>query len=226
MTTLIIDGHPNPDSLCAALARSYQEGNPDSVLLAVRDLDFTPDLVHGMTRPQPLEPDLVRARELIEQSARIVVVTPTWWASLPPMMKGFLDRTFTTGWAYRYQNMPFGLRGGIPEGLLAGRRARVVITSDTPRWLLPFFGDHAARMLKNEVLRFCGIRPVRVTRLGGVRWTTPAQRLAYLDRVRGLGRADAARPLPPPAPRPAVRPSTDVEQITAMESENLLAGSR
>ncbi|MGA4507913.1 NAD(P)H-dependent oxidoreductase [Propionibacteriaceae bacterium G1746] len=220
MTTLIIDGHPNPYSLCAALARSYHAGNPDATLLAVRDLDFAADLAHGMTRTQRDEPDVLRARELIEAAARIVVVTPTWWSSIPPMLKGFFDRVFTPGWAYRYNKLPLGLPGGAPEGLLSGRRGRVLITSDTPAWLLRPTGDHAARMLKNHVLGFCGIAPVRVTRFGGVRWTTPEQRQAWLDRAMELGQADAARQLPAPAPKPQAMPSADVEQVSALEAQH------
>lgn len=191
MPTLVLDGHPNAHSLSAALAARYAEGNADATLVALRDLDFDPILRWGLTREQPLEPDLLTLRQQIEEADRLVVVTPTWWASVPPLLKGALDRVFMPGWAYRYRPLPAGLRGGLPEGLLKGRRARVLITSDTPHFLLPFTGDHAARTLKNEVLKFCGFDRVRVNRFGGVRWSTPAQRERWLDRAARLGQRDA-----------------------------------
>lgn len=193
MPTLILDGHPNPDSLCAELARRYHAGNSDATLVSVRDLHFSPDLHRGLTAEQALEPDLVRLRALIEECDHLVVVSPTWWASVPPMLKGVLDRVLLPGWAYRYRPLPFGLPGGLPQGLLTGRSARVVLTSDTPAWLLRITGDHAARVLRTDVLGFCGFGPVRVRRLGGVRWSTPQRRAGWLDAVERLGRADAGR---------------------------------
>lgn len=45
---LIINGHPNPNSFCNALAGAYQKGGVSGghevELLHVRDLDFTLDL--------------------------------------------------------------------------------------------------------------------------------------------------------------------------------------
>lgn len=198
MHTLIIDGHPNPDSLCAAIAAAYHEGNPSADLIAVRDLDFNPSLNKGLTAPQPLEPDLTRVRSAIETAAHLVVVTPTWWASTPSGLKGLFDRVFTPDWAYTYRPLPewanrIGMRGGIPQGLLTGRTGRLLITSDSPDWLLRLNGDHAVKVLAKHVLGFSGIRPVAVTRFGGVRWTTPSQRADWLVRTKSLGKKDTIR---------------------------------
>lgn len=193
MPTLIIDGHPNPDSLCAALTAAYHRGNPDAELVSVRDLHFNPVLTRGLTAPQELEPDLAELRTQIEAATHLAIITPTWWASLPPDLKGVFDRVFTPGWAYRYNPMPLGLPGGAPEGLLTGRSARVLITSDTPRFLLAANGNHAARVLKNHILGFCGIKPVQVTRMGAVRWSTAQQRQQWLANAESLGARDARR---------------------------------
>lgn len=193
MTTLVIDGHPNPDSLCASLARSYQRGNPGADLVALRDLDFRPHLDRGLTADQPLEPDLERVKGQIEQASHIVVLTPTWWASVPALLKGFLDRVFLPRWAYRYRKSPLGLPYGIPQGLLKGRSARVLITSDTPAWMLRLRDDHAAKVLKSSLLGFCGIKPVKVHRFGAVRWSTLEQRKGWLRTAERLGKRDALR---------------------------------
>lgn len=178
MTTLVFDGHPNPDSLVSALAHRYASNYPDAELVAVRDVrgNFAPEL-----------------RRRIEAATHLVIVAPTWWASVPAQLKYVIDEVFIAGWAYRYRPLPWGLRGGLPQGLLRGRSARVILTSDTPVILLPFSGDHAARTLAREILPFCGIKPVRVTKFGGVRWSTLEQRLAWLKRVEQLAKKDAAR---------------------------------
>ncbi len=189
---LIIDGHPDASSLCAALSGSHAEGLRDSGrsvdVLALRDLAFDPILHVGFREHQPLEPDLMRAQQLIAEARRIVVVIPVWWGSMPALLKGFFDRTLERGWAFRY------LPNGMPEGLLAGRSARVIVTSDSPAWYLRFVqGDPTVRSLVRSTLKFCGLKPVDLTRIGPVHTSTAEQRQRWLDLVRAQGRADARR---------------------------------
>ncbi len=60
---------------------------------------------------------------------------------------------------------------------------------DTPPWYYRWiYRDAGITQLRATVLEFCGIRPVRVSRLGAVRSSTPAQRERWLQRVAELGR--------------------------------------
>lgn len=187
VNTLIIDGHPNPDSLTAALARSYALACPDADLLAVRDLDIDPILHRGMRGEQPLEPDLVHAAERIVAADHVVIATPVWWDSTPALLKGFLDRVLQAGWAYRY-------RGGRPVGLLSGRSARILLTADSPWWYLRFVKhDAAVRQLRIGTLRFVGMRPVRVSRFLGVRTSDEARRAMWLAKAESLALRDSRR---------------------------------
>lgn len=184
--TLVIDGHPNPASLTAALARTYTTGAGDgAVLLSLRDLAIDPDLHYGYGGDQAAEPDLVRARELIEWSEHITLCAPVWWGSVPALLKGFLDRALVIGWAFRYQD------NGRPEGLLAGRTGRIMVTADSPRWYLPLVGDTTVKQLKGRTLEFCGLSPVRVTRFTAVREASEERRASWLEDARRLGSADA-----------------------------------
>ncbi|MCH1866306.1 NAD(P)H-dependent oxidoreductase [Nocardioides sp. CFH 31398] len=190
---LVVDGHPGRDSLCASLAASYAAGaretGADVTVLALRDLSFDPDLHTGRRVAQALEPDLVRAQRALVDADHVVVVTPVWWGSVPALLKGFLDRTLESGWAYRYRD------NGLPQGLLAGRTARVVVTTDSPGWWLRvLMGDTTVRQLVRSTLRFCGLRKVRTTRIGAVHGSDETRRAAWLEEVAGLGRRDAARP--------------------------------
>ena len=186
---LVIDGHPDPDSLTAALAREYAAGaGDDAVLLTLRDLAIDPHLHRGYRSGQPVEPDLVRARELIEWSEHITVLTPVWWGSVPALLKGFFDRTLVTGWAFRYQD------NGRPEGLLGGRTGRVVVTADSPRWYLPLVGDTTVKQVKARTLEFCGLSPVRVTRFCSVHGASDERRAGWLADARRVGGDDARMP--------------------------------
>lgn len=194
----ILDGHPDASSLCTALARSHgdgiRSGNATARVLALRDLRFDPILHLGYHGQQPLEPDLHEAQEAIAAARRPVVVTPIWWGSMPALLKGFFDRVLERGWAFRY------LPNGMPEGLLAGRSARVIMTTDSPGYYLRFVqGDPTAKALVRRTLTFCGIEHVDVTRVGPVHQSDARQRQAWLNQVRAQGRADTAR-LPAMAP--------------------------
>ncbi|MDN4173134.1 NAD(P)H-dependent oxidoreductase [Nocardioides sp. SOB77] len=190
--TLVIDAHPDDRSLCAALAARYADGaragGAEVELLTLRDLDFDVHLRRGLHADQPVEPDLLRARAALVAADHVVVVAPVWWGSVPALLKGFLDRALERGWAYRYRD------NGLPQGLLAGRSARVVVTTDSPGWWLrALMGDSAVRQLRRSTLRFCGLKPVRATRIGQVHGSSPEQREAWLQQVADLGRTDARR---------------------------------
>ncbi len=189
---LVIDAHPNPQSLCSALAARYAEGarraGVDVAVLALRDLRFDLVLHQGYRGEQALEPDLRRARAAIEACDHLCVVTPLWWGSVPALLKGFVDRLFERGWAYRYQP------NGRPLGLLAGRSARVLLSTDSPGWYLRLLqGDPTVKQLVRSTLRFCGFKPVRVTRFGPVRASDEARRAAWLAQAEGTGAADGRR---------------------------------
>lgn len=186
MSTLVIDGHPDPQSLTAELARRYVAAHGDAELLAVRELAFDPNLLHGHRGVQELEPDIVEASRRIAAADSIVIATPVWWGSVPALLKGFFDRVLLRRWAFEY-------RRGLPVGLLKGRSGRVIITSDSPRWYLFFVGDTTAKHVRGTTLRFCGLRPVRLSRFTSVRTSTPAKREQWLRRIEADARADAAR---------------------------------
>lgn len=189
---LVIDGHPDAQSLCAALAQRHAEGLRDGgatvEVLALRESAFDPILRVGYRERQPLEPDLQHAQAAILACRRLVVVTPIWWGSVPALLKGFFDRALERGWAYRYR------ANGRPEGLLAGRSARAIITTDSPGWYLRWVqGSPTERALVRSTLRFCGLKPVDVTRLGPVHGASPARCGQWLEQVAAQGRADARR---------------------------------
>lgn len=184
---LILLGHPDRDSLCGALAHSYATAAGVAGhrvrLIALGELDFDPVLHHGYRQVQPLEPDLEDAAEAIRACDHLVLVYPTWWGGMPALLKGFFDRVLLPGFAFRYRrDSPWWDR------LLAGRSARVITTLDTPPWYYRcIYRDPGIAQVRATILEFCGIRPVRVSRLGVVRNSTPAQRERWLALASELG---------------------------------------
>jgi len=103
---LVILGHPSTDSLCGALASSYTAaaGNAGHEVRRINlaEQSFDPLLRHGYAEPQKLEPDLVNAQAQLKWANHVVFVYPTWWGSMPALMKGFIDRTFLPEFAFKY----------------------------------------------------------------------------------------------------------------------------
>lgn len=184
--TLVILGHPDVNSLCGTLARSYVEAartaGAEVRELYLAELDFDPVLWHGYHRIQPLESDLVAAQTLIRWAQHLVFVYPNWWGSMPALLKGFFDRVFLPEFAFRYrENSPFW------DKLLTGRSAHLIVTMDTPgwyyRWVYRMPGHNE---MKRAILGFCGIRPVRVSQFAVVRNSSRGEREKWIARVRCL----------------------------------------
>ena len=189
MRVTILDGHPDATSLttalCDAYARGLATGGHEVRRLAVRDLEFDPWL-RGYRDRGELAPDLVRAQEAIAWCEHLTVAYPLWWGGMPALFKGFIDATFLPGWAFKFhEHDPWWDR------LLAGRSARMIVTSATPTWAMQvaYWGAPLAAA-RSSIFAFCGFKPVRVTHLGGVtkkfRPETAQRWLARLER-------DAAR---------------------------------
>lgn len=187
---LIIDGHPNPDSLNAALADAYfrtaQTAGADVKKLVLRDLRFDPNLAHGYRQRTEWEPDLRRAWEMISAADHLVWVHPVWWGGLPALTKGFIDRVFLPGYAFKYRENSVWW-----DKLLKGKTARIICTLDQPYWYYRWVnGRPGIRQLKKMTLEFCGIAPVKVTAFGPVRSASEAGRKKMLARTGRTASAD------------------------------------
>jgi NAD(P)H dehydrogenase (quinone) len=191
---VLLFGHADTNSFNDRLARAYAEafraegGHVDRVDLA--SLRFDPILHKGYREPQPLEPDLVRARESIEAADHLVWVFPTYWASPPAVVRGFVDRVFLPGWAFS-----FGPDSSLPKGLLAGRSARVITTMDTPSWWYTGVNHRCLhRSFGTATLSFCGLAPLSFTSLHSLRELGDGERARVVDDVARLGARDARAP--------------------------------
>jgi putative NADPH-quinone reductase len=203
-SALVIDGHPDPRSLTAALAKRYALGHGDARVLALRDLRFDLSLRFGYRERMPLEPDLVAARLALHAARTVVVTTPLWWGSVPAVLKGFFDRALLPQHEYRYSML------GLPEGLLGARNGRLFLSADTPAFLAPFTGLPAQTQVARNTLRVCGVRSVRTHRLLGTKTASPARVSAWLERAERLGSADGSRDAGPQASAAAAASSSVV----------------
>lgn len=185
---LILNGHPNPESFNDGLANAYLQGAQASEatvsLLHIRDLAFDPNLQFGYQKRTKLEPDLLAAIAQIKAADHLVWVFPMWWYGYPAIMKGFIDRTFLPGITFDYQPGK-----ALPQKLLRGKTARIILTADTPKWYdTLFMKSPTIHQFKKGTLEFCGVYPVKVTYIAPIKDSTEAFRQNWLSKVKQLGK--------------------------------------
>lgn len=187
----IIVGHARRDTFCEAIANAYRKGaeaaGHEVRLFVLSRLRFDPILHEGFSSPQPLEPDLARAQEAIGWANHIVIVFPLWFGTLPAILKGFIERVFQPGFAIEGT-----IKAGTYRARLQGRSAHVIMTMGMPgivyRW---YYGAHALKMLRRNILEFVGIRPVRTTIHGMVEAVSTDTRAGWLAAAEAAGRRAA-----------------------------------
>ncbi|MGE9311833.1 NAD(P)H-dependent oxidoreductase [Niabella sp. CJ426] len=184
---LIINGHPNKESLCFALAGAYKEGAVRSGAevreLIIADLQFNPNLQYGYRKRIDWEPDLVAAWESIQWADHLVWVHPVWWGGLPAITKGFIDRVFLPGYAFKYRE------GSVWwDKLLKGKTAHIITTLDQPGiYYRLAFGRPSVNQLRRSVLQFCGITPVKVSYIGIIKTADEDRRKQWINKVIEMG---------------------------------------
>ncbi|MGE8537568.1 NAD(P)H-dependent oxidoreductase [Chryseobacterium sp. D764] len=184
----IINGHPNKDSFNFGVAEVYRAGAAETGAevkeIVIRDLNFNPNLQFGYQKRMELEPDLMKAWEIIQWADHLVWVHPVWWGGFPALMKGFIDRLFLPGMAYKYRENSVWW-----DKLLKGKTAHIITTLDQPGWYYRlFFGRPSVNQLKKSILEYCGVKPVKLTYIGIIRNSKDEQRGQWLRKVKELGR--------------------------------------
>tara|TARA_R110002049_G_scaffold117332_4_gene270760 strand:- start:16609 stop:17196 length:588 start_codon:yes stop_codon:yes gene_type:complete len=189
----ILNGHPADTSLNHALAERYamaaRAAGYEVRLTHIAQMDFDVDYGRaGYSNPKPLEPVLETMLADIEWAQHFVLTTPMWWGSMPAKLKGAIDRAFLPGRTFD-SRVP---KGTMPKPMLTGRSARVIITSDSPKWFLALMYRNAMiHQIRGQILRFVGIKPARLTYFATASKPEAGQVDGWLANVEALGKAGA-----------------------------------
>ena len=185
---VIINGHPNKESLNFGFSEAYKKGalysNAEVQEIRISELKFNPNLEFGFQKRTELEPDLLEAWEKIKWADHMVWIHPVWWGGLPAIMKGFIDRLFLPGFAFQYRkNSMFW------DKLLTGKTAHIITTLDQPSWYYRVvYGRPSVNQLKKATLKFCGVKKVKISYFGIVKNSKDVQRQKWVTKVEILGK--------------------------------------
>lgn len=180
-------GHPDVDSFNRTLADEYQRGaehaGHEVRRMNIGDLKFDPVLHHGYRLKQDLEPDLLAFQENVRWCEHFVILYPSWWSTMPALLKGLIDRAWLSGFAFK-----FSQGGNMWKKLLKGRSASMIVTSDTiPLAQRIIFGD-TTNELRKGILWFSGFSPIRVHKFGYLKHFGMWRRERLKRKVYDLGR--------------------------------------
>lgn len=184
---VIFVGNPLHDSYCEALGKAYQRGaesgGHQAQLFLLGQMNFDAILREGYRREQPLEPDLVTARTALVECDHVVFIFPLWCGDMPALLKGFFERVLQSDLLNVQKS-----GGKTSWKLFKNKSARVIMTMGMPgffyRW---YFGAHALKLLRRNILQFIGIRPVRSTIYGMIESAGGDKRRQWLREVEALG---------------------------------------
>ncbi len=184
MNILIIYAHPNPKSFNhAILNRTKEKYEKDGDTVIIRDLyeiNFNPVLSakdfiaiqNGNDRQ-----DVLTEQMYIEEADRIIFIFPNWWYGMPAILKGYVDRVFSFGFAYTDDE------NGDSVGLLIDKKAIFISTSGATIEELEEQGtlESFKTTIEKGIFNFCGIEVLDHIAFGNVRKVSQEKLDSLLD---------------------------------------------
>lgn len=193
MKVNLIVAHPSKRSFNHAIAcTAAEEIRGLGHELKFHDLyaeHFDPVMPEQELDPNAVVPPLIEEHiEDLCSADIIVIVHPNWWNQAPAILRGWVDRVFRAGKAYRF--VPDGKGGAKGEGLLKADFALIFNTANTPQQkLIELYGnDPLETYWKDTVFGFCGVKQVIRYVFSPVITSTYEIRTKWLTEVRNAVR--------------------------------------
>lgn len=150
MKHLIVFAHPNNQSLNAqlknALIEHLQRLNHNVQVRNLYQINFNPVLSLEdikWQRQGKVTEEISREQDYIKWADHITIIHPIWWTGLPAILKGYIDRVFSYGFAYQYVD-------GVQQGLLEGKQVVVINTHGKSASYYIGMGMHNALSLTSD----------------------------------------------------------------------------
>lgn len=189
MHVLVVLAHPNADSFNHAIAAhamtSLAEAGHDAQLLDLYAVGSKAAMSAAERRAYHsdapvLDPLIAGHIELVRSTEALVFIYPTWWSSLPAILKGWLERVTVPGVGF-----VFDASGKVAPGLKHVRRIVGISTYGSPRRYVRAINDNGRRTLTRALRMTCGVWTTRCRWLAlyKIDTATASERDAFLQRV-------------------------------------------
>ncbi len=126
--------------------------------LVIRDLyqiNFNPVLTthdFEMISAGQTPDDISKEQDLIKWADMMIYIYPVWWGSMPAITKGYIDRVFSWGFAYKTENKQI-------KPLLTGKKAILMNTLGQSKQEYEKGMFAAINLVNSEgIFGFCGVQ--------------------------------------------------------------------
>ena len=185
MKHLIISAHPNPQSFNRALVeeviKATRQAGGETIVRDLYTLDFNPvlswrELNASMEGIVPVE--IKFEQKLITEADLITFIYPLWWMGFPAILKGYLDRVLSYGFAYQNEN-------NISVGLLGHKKIQQFITmgNSIEKYQQLGFDKALKSCLVDGLFNFCGITDIQHDIFGNIHLLDETDRQTILISV-------------------------------------------
>jgi len=170
MKHLIISAHPNPQSFNRALVeeviKATRQVGAETVVHDLYTLDFNPVLSWSelnATMEGIVPAEIKFEQKLIAEAELITFIYPLWWMGFPAILKGYLDRVLSYGFAYQNEN-------GVSVGLLGNKKMQHFITmgNGIDKYQQLGFDKALQSCLVDGLFNFCGITDIQHEVFGNI----------------------------------------------------------
>ncbi len=186
MNVLVVYSHPYPKSFNAAILGVVRdELEKKEAQFKVKDLyamNWDPVLSGQELVPDHKVPEeIAKEQQDVRWADLVAFISPVWWYSVTAIMRGYIERVMSLGFAYEYTDQ--GSRG-----LMSGKRALFITTSGADEKIAQDTGmlESMRISLVGGFGEFCGFDDVKFKNYCAVPLVSDAERKEMLADVRKL----------------------------------------
>ena len=170
MKHAVILAHPNKESYVASLAAAYREAGlarkHEVIFRDLYQMHFDPCLPESelpWSKHFALRDDVIAEREVLKDAGAFAFFYPIWLNAPPAILKGYMERVFGMGFAYRREGA-----GNVP--LLTGCKFISFSASGAPmEWVVQSGAWSAMRNLFDaHFASVCGLEVLEHVHFGGI----------------------------------------------------------
>lgn len=148
---LIVFANPNKkDSHGSALLKEI-ENTLKAKKKDYKVIDLYAENFDPILRYDKKDPKIEEYQNLLKKADRYIFIYPIWWFTTPAILKGFIDKVFSAGFAFNFKT------NGQVDQLLKGKKSIVLTTLGGPKEEIEMCKDAIANTFHVGVLGFCGV---------------------------------------------------------------------
>ncbi|NHK31648.1 MAG: NAD(P)H-dependent oxidoreductase [Asgard group archaeon] len=190
MNVLIIYAHPNEESFCSALKQKLVDGlEKNKNIIRIHDLykvKFNPQIskeeVKGYPESLNENKEIRKYQQDISWANIICIIHPVWWYGPPAIMKGYIEKVITEGFAFIFKDDQ-----SIPK--LTDKKLILIQTFDADEQMEIKLNEDITFKAMYNIWSYCGIKECKRVSLYRVSFVPDEQRKKWLEDISTLGKS-------------------------------------